>query len=67
MNEQKVFVSIDKIFNWDKNPRTITDEGKKHLKSKLLRLGQFKPLIVIDTGGGRVHLPWWQYAVALHA
>lgn len=42
----KQYVDIAALYNWDKNPRTVEREAIERLKKQLLKLGQYKPLIV---------------------
>ena len=37
---------IDKVQNWQKNPREISPKGLKRLKKQIKSLGQYKPIIV---------------------
>jgi len=39
-------VKIDKLKEWSKNPRNITKKGFLRLRKQILKLGQYKPLIV---------------------
>lgn len=50
---------LDKLHNWENNPRTITKEGLERLKKQLEKHGQYKPLIVTQDGtviGGNMRL-----------
>lgn len=46
----KTFFPIEDLVNWDKNPRTIDGDDMSRLKSQLLKLGQYKPLIIVMDG-----------------
>jgi hypothetical protein len=57
--EQKLFWDIEKLHTWDKNPRDITQEGLERLKKQIKRFGQYKPLLITETGeviGGNMRL-----------
>lgn len=56
ITKEKLFVPIGELVVWEKNPRTIDDEGKERLKRQLKKLGQYKPLIVCKDGGEYVVL-----------
>jgi len=50
---------IDKLHEWDKNPRNITTEGFSRLKKQIQKLGQYKPLLITPDGeviGGNMRL-----------
>jgi DNA modification methylase len=50
---------IDRLSNWDKNPRSIKTERFEELKNRLKRQGQMKPILVTATGtviGGNMRL-----------
>ena len=50
---------IGKLDLWDKNPRSIKDERFNELKTRLLRQGQIKPILVTHDGvviGGNMRL-----------
>lgn len=50
---------ISRLKNWDKNPRAIKEEDYKRLKRQLQKLGQYKPLVVMEDGtvlGGNMRL-----------
>lgn len=53
MDGQKQYWPLDKLENWDKNPRTITEADTARLKKQLINLGQYKPLIIVPTLEGR--------------
>lgn len=42
----KVFWPLDKLQTWKKNPRDITKDDYERLKKQIIKLGQYKPLIV---------------------
>ena len=48
--EARVLMSIEDLANWDKNPRSIDGEDMGRLKAQLLKLGQYKPLIIVMDG-----------------
>lgn len=51
----KTLWPIDKLVNWKRNPRTISEESKARLKKQLLKLKQYKPLLItIEDGVGIV-------------
>lgn len=58
MSEQtkKTLWPIERLVNWKKNPRVIDEAGKKRLKDQLLRLGQYKPVIITEEGSFGVAL-----------
>ncbi len=47
---EKLFWPIEKLREWDKNPRSITKEGFERLKYQIKKLGQYKPLIITPDG-----------------
>jgi DNA modification methylase len=50
---------IEKLFNWDRNPRSITDDKFETLKRRITKYGQFKPVIITKDGeviGGNMRL-----------
>lgn len=50
---------LDKLHNWENNPRTITKEGLERLKKQIQKHGQYKPLIITEDGtviGGNMRL-----------
>jgi DNA modification methylase len=55
----KLIWSIDKLKNWDKNPRSIDKKDYQRLKNQIQKLGQYKPLIITPDGtvlGGNMRL-----------
>jgi DNA modification methylase len=53
------FWSLDKLHNWEQNPRSVTKEGLERLKKQLQKHGQYKPLIITKDGtvlGGNMRL-----------
>lgn len=57
--EEKVIWNIDKLRNWDNNPRSISPEGMERLKKQITKLGQYKPLLITADGtvlGGNMRL-----------
>lgn len=55
----KLTWKIDKLRNWDKNPRSISDKGFERLKKQIQTLGMYKPLLVTEDGtvlGGNMRL-----------
>lgn len=51
--------TVDKLKNWDRNPRSIKGERFEELKTRLKRQGQIKPLLVTQDGtviGGNMRL-----------
>ena len=56
---QKTLWPIEKLRNWDRNPRTITPEAFKRLVEQIKELGEYKPLLVTEDGeviGGNMRL-----------
>jgi len=56
---EKLLWPIEKLKNWDKNPRTINKDDFDRLKRQINQLGQYKPLIVTTDGvvlGGNMRL-----------
>ena len=54
---------IEKLKNWDKNPRSITTKGFERLKKQVKELGEYKPLIITPDGevlGGNMRLRVYQ-------
>lgn len=54
---------IDKLHNWEQNPRTISKEGFERLKKQITKLGQYKPLLITKDGtvlGGNMRLKAYQ-------
>jgi len=50
---------IEELFNWDKNPRTLSKERFAELKAQIQKLGVYKPLIITEQGevlGGNMRL-----------
>lgn len=45
--ENKQLWPIEKLELWQRNPRKMTDEDKDRLKTQLLKLKQYKPLIMV--------------------
>lgn len=60
MNKDKPLTySIDKLKNWDKNPRSIKKDAFERLKKQITKLGQYKPLLITPDGtvlGGNMRL-----------
>ena len=55
----KRFVRIDALFRWEKNPKIVLRDDFDRLKRQIKKFGQFKPLIVLDSGeviGGNTRL-----------
>lgn len=55
----KIFTDIDKLIEWDKNPRSVEDKDLERLKRQMQFLGQYKPLLVTEDGivvGGNMRL-----------
>lgn len=53
------FMKIDQLSNWEDNPRSIKEKGFKRLKKQIKKFGQYKPLIVTKDGvvlGGNMRL-----------
>ena len=50
---------IEKLKEWDKNPRSISKDGFERLKRQIRKLGQYKPLLITPDGtvlGGNMRL-----------
>lgn len=69
MNQDKLFWPIEKLQNWEKNPRAIKKEDFQRLKQQISELGQYKPVIVNsgkywgkegDIAGGNMRLRAYQ-------
>jgi len=59
----KTIWTIDKLKNWDKNPRAIKKDDFERLKKQIQELGQYKPLLVTPDGtvlGGNMRLKAYQ-------
>jgi hypothetical protein len=55
----KLLWDIDKLQEWDKNPRTISKENFERLKNQIKELGEYKPLLITKDGtvlGGNMRL-----------
>jgi hypothetical protein len=55
----KLLWNIDKLREWEKNPRTISKENFERLKNQIKELGEYKPLIITKDGtvlGGNMRL-----------
>ena len=48
--EDRTIWDINKLREWDKNPRSITKEGLERLKKQIVKLGQYKPLVITPDG-----------------
>jgi hypothetical protein len=44
---KKTMMPIEKLTLWKRNPRVLEEDGKTRLKKQLLKLGQYKPLLVV--------------------
>ncbi|MCM8788061.1 MAG: ParB N-terminal domain-containing protein [Candidatus Omnitrophica bacterium] len=54
---------IEKLKNWENNPRTITKKDFNRLKNQIKELGEYKPLIITKDGtviGGNMRLKAYQ-------
>ncbi len=59
MEEQRLIWNIDKLKNWEKNPRGIKEEDFIRLKKQITKLGQYKPILITPDGtalGGNFRL-----------
>jgi len=59
MENNKEYWSIEKLREWEKNPRSITKKDFERLKKQIQKLGQYKPLIITADGmviGGNMRL-----------
>lgn len=55
----KTYWAIEKLKEWDKNPRGITPENLDRLKKQIQELGEYKPLLITPDGeviGGNMRL-----------
>jgi DNA modification methylase len=55
----KTIWPISKLRNWEKNPRGIKEKDFERLKRQIVRLGQYKPLLITSDGevlGGNMRL-----------
>ena len=55
----KIIWPIDKLRNWDKNPRGIKEKDFTRLKEQIKKLGEYKPLLITSDGevlGGNMRL-----------
>lgn len=60
----KTYAKLNDLKNWEKNPRGIKVENFEKLKKQLLKLGQYKPLLIMNDGitlGGNMRLRGYQY------
>jgi DNA modification methylase len=51
--------NINKLHEWDKNPRSINKKDFERLKKQIVKLGQYKPLLITPDGeviGGNMRL-----------
>lgn len=58
-SQNKLLWKIEKLINWSKNPRGIKKEDFERLKRQIIKLGMYKPLIIIADGtviGGNMRL-----------
>lgn len=56
---EKEYRKISSLKGWDKNPRSIKDKDFQRLKKMIEKLGEFKPLIILEDGtvlGGNMRL-----------
>lgn len=59
MSNLKQYRKTGELKNWDNNPRSITKEGLERLKKQIVKLGQYKPLLITEDGtvlGGNMRL-----------
>ena len=59
MRGKPTYWSIEKLHEWDQNPRSITKGGFARLKGQIQKLGQYKPLLITPDGtvlGGNMRL-----------
>lgn len=55
----RTYAPISQLRNWEKNPRGITRANFERLKRQIIKLGEYKPLIVTEEGtvlGGNMRL-----------
>ena len=55
----KEYWPIEKLTNWENNPRTITPQAFQRLKEQINELGEYKPLLITEDGtvlGGNMRL-----------
>jgi hypothetical protein len=58
-NKSKLLWPINKLHEWDKNPRNIEKKDFERLKQQIIRFGQYKPLLITPDGvvlGGNMRL-----------
>lgn len=56
---EKLFWQIEKLKNWDKNPRSIKKDDFERLKRQISKFGQYKPILITPEGevlGGNMRL-----------
>ena len=59
MNQDKTYWPVEKLQNWEKNPRAIKKEDFERLKRQIKKFGQYKPLLITPDGtvlGGNMRL-----------
>lgn len=59
MEQKKEYRDIDTLKNWDRNPRKINKTEFNRLKKQIIKLGQYKPLLITPDGtviGGNMRL-----------
>lgn len=59
MEDKRDYWDIERLQEWDKNPRSITTKDFERLKKQIQELGQYKPILVTADGivlGGNMRL-----------
>ncbi len=59
MDKKKEYWDINKLKEWKDNPRSIKTKDFERLKKQILKLGQYKPLLITPEGiviGGNMRL-----------
>jgi DNA modification methylase len=57
--KNKITKQISELREWDKNPRSIKEKDFERLKKQILKLGQYKPILITPDGeviGGNMRL-----------
>jgi len=59
MEDKREYWDIERLQEWDKNPRSITTKDFERLKKQIHELGQYKPILITVDGivlGGNMRL-----------
>lgn len=49
-DQKKEYLPLERLVGWNKNPRSMNEGDEGRLKTQLLELGQYKPLLVVKDG-----------------